>query len=118
MKLAEVLRAKSVFDNHSRDPMDVRVSYKIFQLVSNINRNAVGFYRERIAGIAEKYGAKLENGNFKVTEDKRDGFFSEMRDLENVDVEIPDIKFSLEELGAVKLSVSDIAALKDFIVEE
>ena len=120
MKLIKLLNAKRVLALHSHENMNsAKIAYKIFQFISKIEDGAERFFMERMNAILTKYKPDLAPGyGFQTTEDKQEALDAEIAELENVDVEAPAISFTLDEIEPMRLSASDIAALKDFIVEE
>ena len=57
----------------------------------------------------------LENGNVEIIEGKEIECNEKVRELENLEVEIPDTKFTLDELEILELSPRDIYALDPVI---
>ena len=53
----------------------------------------------------------------RIVEDKIAEAEKAMRELNEIEVEVPNIKFTLDELDELKLSVADMFALDAFIEE-
>jgi hypothetical protein len=74
--------------------------------------------------IVAEYAERDENGGFiningqiKLVDETAQEAKQRVIDLETIDVEAPNIKFTLDELSEIKLSVMDIAAIDGFIEE-
>ena len=89
--------------------MNVAVAFKIFKFCKETEETYVKFYNERADAILLKYGHPIGEGRYKITEDKKDSF--------NTEVEAPRARFTIEELQELKLSPADIEALEEFIQE-
>ena len=57
----------------------------------------------------------MENGNVEIIEGREVECNEKVRELENIEVEIPDTKFSIDELEVLELSPRDIYALDPVI---
>ena len=83
------------------------------------------FYNTRRNAIINEYAMRDENGQIVVYDDGTIRLVEEkikeannaILELNNVEVDVPNIKFSLAELEEIKLSVADMFALDEFIEE-
>lgn len=116
MKLLKVLQSKTVFAAHRAEPLPTALSYKIYKFLSAI-RGDETFYAERLQGIIKKYNANIVNGKLQTTDDKQGALVAEVRDLENVEVDAPDMVFTIDELSPIQFSVAEIETICDFILE-
>lgn len=125
MELGKIIKARAVFLRHSDEKLSPALSWKIFRFVKATGENELIFYEKRMMGLIDKYARRGEDGkpildnagNLKITEDKRGEFLKEVDGLDGVQVQAPPFKFSISELGEIKLSVSDMSALYDLIEE-
>lgn len=125
MELGKIIKARAAFLRHADEKLSPALSWKIFRFVKTASENELIFYEKRMRALIDKYARRGEDGkpildnagNLKITEDKRGEFLKEVDELDGVQVEAPAFKFSVSELGEIKLSVSDISALYDLIEE-
>ena len=85
------------------------------------------FIQEQQQKIAEKYAQRDEKGNLILTDDKTDILVEPskmneckkaLRELVEIEVELPDYSFTLDELEPLKLSINDLQPLMNFICEK
>jgi hypothetical protein len=123
MELIRIIQAKEVFAPHFQEKLAPSLSYKIYKLCKFAEQEE-GFYNQKRRELIEEYAQRDENGAIinnngmiQLIPDKAAEAKSAMAELESIDVEVPNVKFSLDELSEIRLSVADIAALDGFIEE-
>lgn len=126
MKLYNLLQIRTIINEHIKDTdlMPAQLAYKIMKIMKN-TQNDIIFYQEQINKIINTYGEKDENGNLiqqeqgvKIIENKLPECNQKMAELNNTEVEFPNIKFSLKELEPFKFSVVDMYQLDEIIKED
>ena len=121
----EVVRLQPLYGTIKTKILPMKTSYKFAKLFSSIN-NKFEFYQSQISLIISNYSEKDENGepvtttdgNFKIQKDKIDTCQQKIEELANLNVEVPDIKFTFDELEQLELSVGQFMLLMDFCEEE
>ena len=123
MELIRIIQAKEVFAPHFQKKLAPSLSYKIYKLCKFAEQEE-GFYNQKRRELIEEYAQRDENGAIinnngmiQLIPEKAAEAKSAMAELESIDVEVPNVKFSLDELSEIRLSVADIAALDGFIEE-
>lgn len=102
--------------------MPTKTAYKFMKLLKAIEEEET-FFNEKMRDIIFEFGKKdengqpifLENGNVEIIEGKEAECNDRVRELEDIEVDIPDTKFTLEELEVLELSPRDIYALDPVI---
>ncbi len=102
--------------------MPTKTAYKFMKLLKAIEEEET-FFNDKMKEIIFEYGKKdesgqpifLENGNVEIIEGREVECNEKVRELENIEVEIPDTKFSIDELEVLELSPRDIYALDPVI---
>lgn len=124
MKLIELLEARFSIHSLSKEKMPVKLAYRFTKFLKETNTEE-DFYKEKLQEILLKYGEKDENGNYVVTptgrkirEDAKDECFAAVVELESTEVDKPDISFTINELGELKMSPETMNSLFAFIKEE
>ena len=124
MTLYNIQQLTQIFSPHITQKLPVSVSYKIYKLMRALEEEQK-FFEERRQEIINQYGEHDENGQLKISEQ---GFVQipeavrleaqeKLNELADIDVELPNIAFTIEELEGINLSVQDIAILEPLLKE-
>ena len=123
LNINQVLQIEELCEKFSNRVINARVAYKFAKLSKSII-NDIDFYREQYNLYINEFGQKDNNGNFVMSgnnikiipglEEKCKQKFNELNSLE---VELPEIKFSLDELESIDMTMKDILVLDPFIEE-
>lgn len=123
MKIKQLIEAKRVIMPLVQEKLSPRLSYKLMKFIKEIEVEE-DFYNKKLNELVDKYGERDENNKLiytdtgvKIQENKMSDCSAELQEIGDVDVDAPSITFTLDELDSVKLSVSDMFFLQDFIVE-
>lgn len=105
--------------------LSLKTAYKLNKLLQSVE-NEKGLYQKTFADIINHYGKKDSHGNYvytsdgesiEIIDDLREECIQKVSELENLDVEIADISFTVEELESLNLSVQEMSYLMPFIIE-
>jgi hypothetical protein len=86
----------------------------------------IDFYQENFRNLLIEYSKKDENGNPMPTEDGQGVLLVEetmneayikLAELRDLDVELPDAKFSVDDFGDIELSPDEMMVIMPFITE-
>lgn len=125
MKLYELLEARTVINKNidQTESISAPLAYKIMKLMKN-TQNDCDFYQEKFNAILTEYGEKDDNGQLiqenngiKIQDGKMEECTSKVNELNNTEIELPKIKFTLEELEPYNFSVIDMAKIDELIQE-
>ena len=125
MKLYELLEARTVINKNidQTKSISAALAYKIMKLMKN-TQNDCDFYQEKFNAILNEYGEKdndgqlvQENNGIKIQDGKMEECTSKVNELNNTEIELPKIKFTLEELKPYNFSVIDMAKIDELIQE-
>ena len=125
MKLYELLEARTVINKNIDQTKSISapLAYKIMKLIKS-TQNDCDFYQEKFNAILTEYGEKDDNGQLiqenngiKIQDGKMEECTSKVNELNNTEIELPKIKFTLEELKPYNFSVIDMAKIDEFIQE-
>ena len=124
MNIQKLIQAKGVFAPLIRQKLSPKLSYKLLKFIRSIEAEEE-FYNSKLREIINEYCKKddegkfvIENGEVVFIEDTESEGRKSIEELNNTEVESPNISFTLDELQDVALSVVDIAKIEDFIKEE
>lgn len=125
LKMQDILGFASFYESAKSYKLSMKTAYNLARLAKAID-NELQFYREKLQAIIAEYGEKDEEGNPIMTEDGEgiklragceDVCFTAMRELQDIDINLPDIKFTIEDFGNIELSPAETAAIFPFIEE-
>lgn len=123
MKLKNLLRAREIIFQHKDDKISSLLAYKFMKFMK-ASDSEEAFYKEKVKEAIEEFSLKEEdgknklvNGKIAIIPSKIDEFNKVINEIDEIDVEAPKIKFSINELEAIVLSVSEIYVLDEFIEE-
>ena len=126
MKLYELLQARTVINKNidQTQSISAALAYKIMKLIKS-TQNDCDFYQEKFNAILNEYGEKdekgnliQENGGVKIIEGKMDECSKKIKELNETIIELPNIKFTLDDLAPYSFSVADMAQLDELIKED
>lgn len=124
MQIGMLIKAKNALMSHFHEKMSPKLSYKLVKFLSIVETEE-RFFNEKMKEIIECYCEKDENGNFIPVDNGlkiKDGATEECNkaicELEAVEIEVPQFKFTLNELDELKFSMQDMLVLSAFIDEE
>lgn len=123
MKIKQLIEAKRVIMPLVQEKLSPKLSYKLMKFIKAIEVEE-DFYNKKLNELVDKYGERdgenklvYTDSGVKIQEGKMEACNEELQEIGEVEVDTPTITFSLDELDSVKLSVSDMYFLQDFIVE-
>lgn len=122
MKMFEILELQNLYNSIADIKLPLKTTYKFTRLMKRAEEELT-FYQEKFREIVEEYGVK-ENGQYKLTPDgqsiaiipgKEVECNTKLAELRNLDVLIDGIKFSIEELDGIDVSISELSCLMSLI---
>lgn len=122
MKMYEVLELQNLYNSISHIKLPLKTTYKFTRLMKRAEEE-ITFYQEKFREIVEEYGIK-ENGEYKITPDgqsiviipgKESECNQRLFELRNLDVSIEGIKFTIEELEGIDVSIQELNCLMSLI---
>ena len=124
VKINVAIQIQELCEKFSNHVIKAKTAYKFAKLLKSAS-SEVDFYRAQYTLYIQKYSEKEENGNIKILENGNIKILPEMieeckqklEELENLEVDFPDVSFSLEELEELNMTMRDILILDAFITE-
>lgn len=120
IKLQNIQGLVPVYPKLKTQTLPLKLSYKLTKFF-NAADVELKFMQDRYKEIIDKYTQKDENGNILFDEHGNriyiGDFSKEVQDLLNLEVDMPDIMFKLEELENIQLSLEEFEVLFPFIQE-
>ena len=125
LKMSEINSIYPILSRLVNKKFPVRVSYKLSKLIAAIEVERKS-YQEEFHKLLQVYAEFDEDGNLKTTDDKEniiikteslDEFQKEYIDLLNLEVELPDVKFSIEDFENCDFTPAEVYELSKIIEE-
>lgn len=125
MKMYEVLELQNLYSSISNIKLPLKTTYKLTRLMKQAEAE-LSFYQSKFQEIIEEFGEKDEDGQYKFTSDglsisiipgKEAECNARILELRNLDVPIEGIKFSIDELEGINVSISELSCLMSLIQE-
>ena len=123
MKMYEILELQTLYNSIANIKLPLKTTYKFARLLKRAELE-LEFYQTKFQEIIQEYGERDENGQYKVFDDgqsiaiiagKEQECSEKLTELRNLDVEINDIKFTIEELEGIDVSISELACIMSLI---
>ena len=125
MNILTLINTAKIFNQFTQTKTTPKLAYKIMKFCKSAATEEE-FYEAKRREIIEAYAIKDENGQIAVTEDGMINIMPDkiaeanaaMQELNNIEVDAPSVRFTLDELEGLELSAVDMFALDAFIDEE
>lgn len=123
MILSSILLFSNFYNQIRSNPLPFKTAYKLSKLSKAIEDEVV-FYREKMQEIINEYGQRDDEGNL-IFIDNGQGIalkpetqmecHTKIAELDNLDIELPDIKFSVDEFADTTLTLEELQPILPFI---
>lgn len=123
MKMYEVIELSNFYNTIKTIKMPLKTTYKFSRLMRQVEKE-MAFYTEEFQKLIQTYAKTNEDGSYCFSPDGQsieiiDGKQAEcnikINELRGLEVNIEDIKFSLNELENLDLSISELSCLMPLI---
>ena len=123
MTLSNILSFPNFYNQIRSVSLPFKTAHKLATLSKAVEEE-IGFYREKMTELLEQYALKDDNGDYVYINDGRDIAIvpdkiaecqSKIRELETIDIELPNITFSADEFENTTLTVDELQPILPFI---
>ena len=125
LKMRQIIEFQNFYNNIKNTKLPLKTAYKLNKLFIQANEE-LSFYQQKFAEIINNFGKRDENGELVYSSDKtsieieearRDECLQKIEELQNLEVDISGIDFTIEELEGFNLTISEVECLMPFIKE-
>ena len=125
VKMYTIIDLPSFFMKVRTQKLPFKTAYKVTLFSQEVQKH-IDFYQESFRGLLSEYGKKDENGNLMPSEDGQGVLLAEetmneayqkLTELRELDVELPNIKFSVDDFGDIEMSPEEMVIVMPFICE-
>ena len=124
MKLFEVLELQNFYTLIKDAKLPIKTTYKLTRLMRQVEQE-IQFYQTEFAKIVEEYALK-ENGQYVYSDDmtsikiiagKEEECGNKILELKNLDVDLSDFSFSIDEFEGLDLTISQLNSIIPLIAD-
>lgn len=124
MKLYNLIQIKSIFAPHIQEKLSMGLSYKIYKLIKYIEEEE-SFFEQKRQEIINEFGEKdgagqlaiSAEGFIQIPPDRQAAAQQALDELAQLEVELPQIIFTIDELVDIKFSIQEVALLEPLLRE-
>lgn len=124
MNIITLINTARIFNRFAQTKLSSKLAYKIMKFCKSAAMEEE-FYETKRNEIINTYAIKDESGQVIVSDDGMISIMPDkmaeanaaMQELNGIEVEAPSIRFTIDELEGLELSVADMFALDAFIEE-
>ena len=122
IKRNQISQILNIIENNKNKRFDINTQYKMLLIKKKIKED-LELVEEQYQILLNLYGEVNEEGEFVKTEDGvikiKEGYQSEcqkkIQEFNQLDVTIPDVYFTIEELESLNLTLFELEVLEPFI---
>jgi hypothetical protein len=115
---------RKIVKEHANEKVSPLLAYKMMKLIK-ASDNEDAFYYEKLNEIINKYSRRDDEGKvlrggegILLDQNHIEDCKNAVEELESTEVETPNVRFFIAELGELKLSINDIFVIESLITEE
>lgn len=119
MKVAifQIKNAEPVLSKLVNEKLPVKASFRITKIINSITKDLEHFETFRTQ-LFDKYGEMQDDSTKVIKPENQDAFLQEINSLLREEVELPDVKLSLEDLGDIKITPAELSAFAPWIQDD
>lgn len=123
MILFNILSFPNFYNQIRSNPLSFKTAHKLTKLSKAVDEE-IGFFRDKMTELIEQYAQKDDEGNYVYINDERDIAIipekiqecqAKIRELETMEIELPNITFSVDEFENTTLTVDELQPILPFI---
>lgn len=123
MKIIELIKARKAITCRADEKVSASLAYKLMKFMK-ASETEDAFFNKKMKEIIDRYGEKDGGGKLvyagngvSIAKGAIEECKKAIQELEGTEAAVPDIRFQIAELEQLKLSMSEIFALEEFITE-
>ena len=125
LKMYQLIDFPSLFEKLKSQKLPFKTSYRLTILANEIQKH-LNFYQENFRNLLMEYSKKDENGTpvptsdgqgVLLVEETMNEAYAKLSELRDLDVDLPDYKFSPDMFGDIELTPVEMNVILPFIEE-
>ena len=123
LKMYQIIDFPSFFSKVKSQKLPFKTSYRLTLLTTEIEKH-INYYQEQFHNLLMEYSKKDDKGNPMPTSDGQgvllkeettNEAYAKLNELRDLDVELPDTKFSPDDFDGIELSPEEMIVIMPFI---
>lgn len=115
IKRTHLLSINTIIDKLKTEIFDINIQYKFLKINQKIEEE-LKILQEQTQILADNYGEKeKETGYIKIKDEHIKKCEKQLNEINDYEVQLPDIYFSLDELEGLELTLEELCLLDRFI---
>lgn len=123
LKMYQIIDFPTLFSKVKSQKLPFKTSYRLTLLTTEIEKH-INYYQEQFRNLLMEYSKKDEEGKPMPTSDGQGVLLKEetmseayarLHELRDLDVELPDTKFSPDDFDGIELSPEEMMVIMPFI---
>ena len=123
LKMYQITDFPSFFSKVKSQKLPFKTSYRLTLLTTEIEKH-INYYQEQFRNLLMEYSQKDDEGNPMPTSDGQgvllkeetmNEAYAKLNELRDLDVELPDTKFSPDDFDGIELSPEEMIVIMPFI---
>lgn len=123
LKMYQIIDFPTFFSKVKSQKLPFKTSYRLTLLTTEIEKH-INYYQEQFRNLLMEYSKKDDEGNPVPTpdgqgvllkEETMNEAYAKLNELRDLDVELPDTKFSPDDFGEIELSPEEMIVIMPFI---
>ena len=123
LKMYEIIDLPTILGKLKGQKLPFKTAYKIVLFTQEVQKH-VDFYQETFRNLLNEYGKKDEQGNLMPTgdgqgillvEETMSEAYQKLGELRDLEVELPDTKFSVDNFDGIEISPEEMMIIMPFI---
>lgn len=116
LTIAQIKNAEPVLSKLMNQSLPIKTSFRITKIIESVAKDLENFEKHRVQ-LFDKYG-EIQDDNMKIIKpEHQEAFVTEINGLLLETVEVPDIKFSLEDLGDIMITPSELVFFTPWLTD-
>lgn len=105
--IAQIKNAEPVLSKLMTQTLPIKTSFRITKIIESVAKDLENFEKHRVQ-LFDKYGELQPDGSKTILTENIEAFTQDLTALLQETVEIPEIKFRLEDLGDIQITPGDL----------
>lgn len=105
--IAQIKNAEPVLSKLMNQTLPIKTSFRITKIIESVAKDLENFEKHRVQ-LFDKYGELQSDGSKTILNENVEAFTQDLTALLQETVEIPEIKFQLEDLGNIQITPGDL----------
>lgn len=114
--IAQIKNAEPVLTKLFNEKLPVKISFRINKIINSITKDLENFETFRMK-LFEKYGEIQNDSTRMIKPEHQEAFLQEINSLLREEVELPDVKLGLEELGDIQITPAELSAFAPWLTD-